>query len=332
MIVGDEKTLHCGVKDSAKVLSRVLPGAGFTVDVMAPVSWRPAAVLRLIRQIRQGKYDILHIQYPSIGHRYSLVPHLLGLLRLTRGTVVTLHEFSAFKLPQRLSTHLFRLSAGTILFGSDFERTCYNRRLGQLGPKQEIFPILSNVPAVLSTGARDLSVVYFGQIRPNRGLESFLELARLSAVQKRPFGFHVIGSISEPLRSYAHDLQEQAPAEVRWSVDLPFEDVGQILGHSFAAYLPFPDGVSERRGSLLASWLNGLPVLSSIGPATTPVLADLVLAVNTPEEALAILDDLAASPAAWRLISQRTRDYAQKHSWEDVARRHADAYRALLRS
>jgi glycosyltransferase involved in cell wall biosynthesis len=332
IIVGDQKTLHCGVKDSARILARVLQNAGFAVDIIAPVSWRPADVIHLVRQIRNGKYDILHIQYPSIGYRYSIVPHLLGLFRLTRGTVVTLHEYSALKRPQRLSTQLFRLSAGVILFGSEFERARYNRRLGTLGSTQDIFPILSNVPAVPSTSGRDHSVVYFGQIRPHKGLEAFLELARLTVEQQRPFKFHIIGSVSESGRDYAQGLQEQAPEEIRWSFDLPFEDIGKILGQSFAAYLPFPDGASERRGSLLAAALNGLPILSRIGPATVPSLRALILAVDAPEQALVTLEHLAASPEDWQSISERALAYAQKSSWEDVGRSHAKAYNRLLRS
>jgi len=172
--------------------------------------------------------------------------------------------------------------------------------------------------------------VYFGQIRPNKGLEAYLQLAQHSIELRKRYRFHILGSISSAHEAYARSLQVQAPPEVRWSFDLPFEEIGNILGISFAAYLPFPDGASERRGSLAASLLNGLPVLSRIGTATTPAIRQLFLSVDNAEEALCALDELSTRPDKYERISRAAREYARKHTWDDVARQHAGFYRALI--
>jgi glycosyltransferase involved in cell wall biosynthesis len=330
MIVGDNHTLHCGVKDGAHILAEALGHLGFNVDVMAPDAWNQTSVWKLLRRLKKGKYDILHVQYPSIGYRTSLMPHILGVLRTSRAAVVTLHEFSGLPKSQQLSTHVFRWSVDTLLFASEYERSRFNRRLGLSGATQKSFPVVSQVPAVPSSNGRDATVVYFGQIRPKKGLEAYLDLARHSSQLGRHYQFHIMGSIPKAHQAYARSLQAQAPQDVRWSFDLPFEEVGEILGRSFAAYLPFPDGASERRGSLAAAWLNGLPVLSQAGAATTPAIRDLFIAVHSAEEALRALDDLTVGSREYERISRASREYAQGRTWEDVAKRHAAAYRALL--
>ena len=332
ILVGDQATRHCGVKDAAHVLASSLQALGITADVLAPSSWGWRDVRHLLRTIRAGRYDVLHIQYPSAGFRFSLVPHLIGLLRLTPAAAATLHEYTAFKLPQRLSTHLFRASADAIFFGSEFEQNSYNRFPGRIGASQSRYPILSQVPFHPWTEERDLTVAYFGQIRPEKGLEAFLGLAELSQQQGRPYTFHIIGSISSSNAGYASKLLQQAPSAVRWSHDLTFADVAENLSRSFAAYLPFPDGASERLGSLPAAWVNGLPVLSRIGPATTPSLAELLLPAHNAQQALATLDSLLAAPGHWLEISKRVSEYARSCSWEEVAERHANIYRGLLRA
>lgn len=330
MIVGDDQTLHCGVKDGAYQLAEALAPLGFDVDVLAPEAWSFSAVWKFVGRLRQGRYDILHVQYPSIGYRGSLAPHVLGLLRIARATVATIHEFSTFTRLQQLSTHLFRWSGNTILFASEFERSQFNRRLGLLGATQVVFPVVSQVPCVPPSSGRDATVVYFGQIRPGKGLEAYLDLARHSIRLGRHYQFHAIGSISKAHQAYARSLVAKAAPEVRWSFDLSFEEVGAILGRSFAAYLPFPDGASERRGSLAAAWFNGLPVLSQIGAATTPTIRELLVVVHNLEEALTALDKLGERPQEWERISRGLREYSENRTWAHVARRHADTYRAIL--
>jgi glycosyltransferase involved in cell wall biosynthesis len=330
MIVGDNRTRHCGVKDGAHQLAEALTHNGFDVSVLAPKDWSPKSVWKFFRQLRREKYDILHVQYPSIGYRGSLVPHMLGLMHTARAAVATLHEYSAFPRIQKLSTHVFRLSADALFFGSEYERSKFNSYLGLLGASQVVFPVVSQVPSVPTSNGRDTTVLYFGQIRPNKGLEAYLSLARQSVQLRRMYQFRIMGSISKAHEVYAQSLQAQAPKEIRWSFDLPFEEIGSILSRSFAAYLPFPDGASERRGSLLAAWANGLPVVSQIGPATTPSLRELLVIARDAEEALCALDKLAARPDESERIGRASREYSLSRTWGDVAKRYADVYRALL--
>ena len=60
-------------------------------------------------------------------------------------------------------------------------------------------------------------------------------------------------------------------------LNLSDEEVASILNDSKIAYLPFPDGISERRGSFLAAATNGVIVLSNAGRFTYEALRQSVV-------------------------------------------------------
>ena len=330
LLVGDNRTLHCGVKDYAITLAKALRNIGVEADVFAPETWGIRSLPALRKKLRDGAYDIVHLQYPSVGCRYSLLPHLLGLLRFTKAAAVTLHEHSVLPFSQRTSLQIFRWTYSSIIWATDYEYASFNASLGMLGASQQVIPIGSNIPAAPVTAERDRTVVYFGQIRSNKGLEDFIALADLSTRARTPFRFLIAGSASLANQAYVAALHETTSKQVEWVFDLSFEEVSSLLSRSFAAYLPFPDGASERRGSMLAALSNGLPVLSSLGPATTASLADVIFPVVTPDEALSMLNKLADNPSLYAQVSDKSRQYMERNQWTTIAKRHRDVYDDFL--
>src|SRR5512146_1546660 len=273
LVVGDNHTPHCGVKDYAGRLATALNNIGLTVELMAPADWGVKSFLGFCETLRQRRFDIVHVQYPSIGNRKSLCPHILGVMRVATGFVVTLHEYSALPALQRASTHMFRGTADSILFTTESEMMKY----GRSGVMQRAIPIGSNVPAFSSELQRLPNVLYFGQIRPGKGLEAFLELARYSLQLGKPFKYQVIGTIPHRRIAYYEALRAKSINGVEWLIDLQFDEVAQLMAGSLAAYLPFPDGAKYSRGSLLAALTNGLPVITTVDTATPSELRDLLL-------------------------------------------------------
>jgi glycosyltransferase involved in cell wall biosynthesis len=329
-IVGDDHTLHCGVKDYARRLADSLAELDVHAEVWAPRDWSVSSVVELRRKLRASNLDILHVQYPSIGFRSSLVPHLFNLMGVAKASIVTLHEFSALPRAQRFYTQLFRCTTSRLIFPSRYERLLYNCRLGDMGVPQVVVPIGSNVPSASVVGARNHTVLYFGQIRPNKGLEAFLELAKQSIASKRPFNFKVLGSVPGAHKGYMRSLRSAALPAMEWALDLSSAAVAETLAASFAAYLPFPDGASARRGSLLAALANGLPVISTLGDATPPELRKVLIPTLTPAEALLALDELHDDPERSRNLGVASRIYAQKYRWSSIANQHRNIYRELV--
>ena len=135
--------------------------------LLAPPDWSVQSFLRFCGELRQRQFDILHLHYPSIGNRHSLCPHLLGVARLANRVVVTLHEHSYMPILQRASTHVFRCTADLLLFTTEAELMSY----GRSGIMRRVIHLGSSVPAWSVDLLSNPTVLYFGQIRPKKGLE-----------------------------------------------------------------------------------------------------------------------------------------------------------------
>jgi glycosyltransferase involved in cell wall biosynthesis len=331
LLVGNNETLHCGVKDYARKLAEVLRVHRIHAEVLAPPSWNRAGFMTFWKERLQGQYDLFHVQYPSIGMKASLMPHALGAMCGRQRTLITIHECSALPRSQRAALQLFRGTAGTILLCTDFERAMMNRYLGRLGAKQRVVPIGSNIPRGVADSRIQQEIIYFGQIRRNKGIEAFLDLAELSLEKGFDFKFHIVGGVPASQKAYAEALMLHADQRIRWSCGLSSPEVAQVLANGLAAYLPFPDGAGERRGSLLAALENGLPVLSREGPATTPELRKAFFHVDSRENALKTLIDLQTSGQMRNEMAERARHYASRRDWDVIATEHAQIYSQALR-
>ena len=322
LLVGSAETQHCGVKDYALQLARALGERGVEAEVHAPGDWRLRSVLELRRQLRAGRFDVLHVQYPSIGFRYSLAPFLAGWAGVAPRTCLTLHEASRLPRVQRLATQLFRVTADRIVFTTAEERALF----GAEQSATEVIPIASNVPVAAPAERSCETVVYFGQIRPDKGLEAFLQLA---AMAPEPYRFCVLGACMPKHGAYCEALQRLASANVEWRLGATLDEVAHELASALAVYLPFPDGVSFRRGSLLAAMVNGCPVIAPCSDTTPESLRRAVLAAPTPEAALVQMDRLRGSDGAAREASAVSRALGAQFSWATVALAHQQMYTAL---
>ena len=330
LVVGDPSSPYCGVKDYALSLAGAMRARGVLAEVDAPRLWNTRAIAAFAAHLRARRFDVVHLQYPSLGHRGSLYPHALGWTPTGAATVVTLHEYSALPATQRASVHAFRLTARRLIFTTDFEQGVYDRRLGGLGAARAVVPIASSIPTHDGDPPRGMDVLYFGQIRPQKGIEQFLSLADLSRARGRTFRFAVIGSVPARQRHYYATLRARAGHAVGWHLDLPPSDVAERMARSLATYLPFPDGATFRRSSLIAAFANGLPVISPIGLATPRDLTDLVLVAEDVDGALAHVEDLCHVPGKAAAISRRVREAARDFSWTAITDAHLRIYAEVV--
>jgi glycosyltransferase involved in cell wall biosynthesis len=321
----EHAALHCGVRDYAVRLAEALQDKGVEVRVIAPASWGLRDGLAFIRTLRTQKLDVLHLQYPAIGHRRSLLPHGLGLAGAGRRFVVTLHEHSALQRAQRAANRLFRTTADRLVFTTEFEARAFGA-----SAECPVIPIGSNVPVHPAVPERDDTVLYFGQIRPHKGLEAFVALAALGAAAGEPTRFVVIGSAPPRWHDYARTLRAEAPANVSWVLDAPLPAVAQAMATAMAGYLPFPDGAGLRRGSLLAALSNGLPVVAPFGPSTTDELRVVLLRADTPEEALTQLRVLRSDAGFAGTSGAAGRALVGRFDWGAIAQEHVALYRSVL--
>ena len=215
--------------------------------------------------------------------------------------------------------------------------------------------------ARLGIGADETLLAFFGLISRSKGLDTLLDaLARLPA----HFRLVVIGgaAMAPADRAYADAIRQQIARlglEQRVTVTghCAEADVSAHLLAADIAALPFADGASFRRGSLLAALAHGLAVVTTWptndqgrttnGDSQAPahslghssfVLRPFADAENVllvpPGDALALvaaIERLARDTALREQLAAGGRALADQFGWDAIAAQHEQLYERLLR-
>jgi glycosyltransferase involved in cell wall biosynthesis len=259
-----------------------------------------------------------------------MAPQALSVL-LHHRVVVTLHEFTQAHPARKISVLPLLLAASHVIFTTEYERGYSLSLLPFLRGRSSVIPIASNVPYVDGNEPRNQRMVcYFGLIRPKKEISDFLTLAVLAREKSIPLEFVIVGKPVAGYEEYASSLLlEAGRLGIRFYSGLKLSEVAKVLSSATFAYLPFRDGASERRGSLLAALGNGLVVLTTIGAATTPALRNVVVPVESPQVALNRIGELLGDGERRSAVSRLARDYALEFSWSRIAADHLRLYREL---
>jgi glycosyltransferase involved in cell wall biosynthesis len=328
LVTGSYPPDVCGIGDYSRELVTAMQGTGVEVDVISAADWGAVNASGIAKRIDRLNPDVIHIQYPTVGYGWGLAPQVLSLVR---PGVVTLHEASQSHILRKVSLFSF-LRSKHVVFTSFFERNYALRFAPWMLKRSSVIPIGSNIPVGTRVKDSELAeIVYFGVIQPKKGIEQVLTLAQLIKEAGLSYRVRVIGlpdprwaTYLEKVRSYSVDLP------VRWEVGLSNSTVAELLARSRIAYVPFPDGASERRGSLLALLANGVATITTLGPSTPRELHGAVEFAHSPKQALQILQNLVANSNRQRRLAAKGRAYASRFSWDAIAREHNALYERLL--
>jgi glycosyltransferase involved in cell wall biosynthesis len=328
----------CGVGDYTGRLMEAAP-PGWEAFVERDWSWRAAP--GIVRRLLARKPSAIVLQNPTQGYGSILLPHLLiaigGITRRYR-SVLALHEFTSLSRKAQLALALASPFATHAIFTTEVERDAarafgpFSRRL-----PTSVIGILSNIPRSpdqLAFASRPIHIAYFGHIRPNKGLENFLDVVALLRASDPGLVVAVIGEIPSDYEAFGAMVTERCRA-IGATVILGLDDaaVGRKLAQVRILYLPFRDGVSARRGTALAGLANGAIVASRIGAATPAALGAAVVActgtksdVAVLRQALAMPDDAAAAlqrKGQEYIATMLPRDWAHVTALYDEAVAHA---------
>jgi glycosyltransferase involved in cell wall biosynthesis len=330
MVSGSRPPDFCGIGDYADMLTRALNAAGTPTELFHTSDWRWHRLPAIARALAASRADLFHIQYPTLGYRRSMVPVLMPQFVRTAPWVVSLQEFSVYRRIRQVALLPFAL-ADAVVFTNGIERERFKRMAPWMRAPAEAIMIGSNIP-VGTTRTRDMRLVaYFGQISPDKNLEEFVVLAHRARQTGAPFRFRLIGGIPAKFQDYAVPFLARArEVGIEVESDLSPEAVADRLANIGAVYLPFPDGVSIKRSSLMAGMLNGTVILSPYGVLTDDWLRGFVVETPTPVAALAALERLDRDPAEREAIRARTLEAARELDWSVVAQRHIALYRTLV--
>jgi len=308
----------CGCGDYIHSLSIELERKGVIADIFLRRKWRLRYVWKYLVDIRETPAKIVNIQYPTQGYGWSILPQILSVLLFNRYRVITLHEFSQKRIEAKISIYLFFLSADWIIFTTnrEFEAAC--RIAPWVASMSSVVPIGSNIP-FHDAQSPDTDITYFGLIHPSKGLETFVSI--LSSLSNRQrLRIRAIGQVLPGYESYAAKILPQLE---QLGIDVVLnrsaEDVSEMLSRSRIAFLPFPDGMSRRRGSALAAMGNGALLVTTTAMQDNDIYSSICAMPTTELDMTQLLKDALANYDSYHSIRAAGQEFARSISWSNVA-------------
>lgn len=282
LINGTYPPERCGVGDYCWNLINSTTGAKW--DILISDNWSLKTLFEKIAKIKANKNKNINIQYPSMGYKRSLLPQLLCIyIRLFtyKKVSVTFHEFCQMGTKGKIAASLFILFANKIIFTTEAEKLDAEKIFPLLKIKKvKIIRIFSNIPisqkANQNINSRNYDIVYFGYIRPKKGLEEFLIVCEKLKASLPYLKVIIIGQVQEEFAEYAEKiLADIDKNHYKYEGELSEIAVADMLADCKIAYLPYPDGISERRGTFWAALINKCIIVSKEGTHTTQMQRDI---------------------------------------------------------
>lgn len=322
--------------------------------------------------INRLRPEVLHIQYQTGAYAMQPAINLLPwrLRRMSRRPLiaVTFHDllepYLFPKVGQLRRWVSMRLARDTDLLIAtnqpDFDQlSAYRQRPSRrrnlrlpiaANPTPTLIPIGSNIAvappadysragwrAKLGLAPATLLIAYFGLLSASKGIDLVVEaLAQLPGAHLLIIG----GQASAPPdRAFAQQLAARITA---LGLGLRITRTGHVSAQEASAHLlaadivalPFRDGASFRRGSLLAALAHSCAVITT-APADSDTAARLIdgeqvllVPPNAGPALSAALTYLAAEPALRTRLGASGQALAASFSWHTIARSHEQIYRS----
>jgi len=329
--------------------------------MIASWGWRElyAAMRELLDQLEP---NVINVQYQAAA--YGLHPAINALPLRFRGTpiVTTFHDLrvpylfpKAGPLRKEAVWMLARRSRAVIATNAADRDTLAARR--DMPPIHEI-PIGSNVAkhlpeafdraqwrATWGLPRSAMVLCYFGFLNPTKGGEDLMRC--LASLVRRGIDAHLVmigGTIgaSDPANEaylasvlgLVSDLGLQA--RVHWTDYLPDTEVSAAFGLSDLCVVPYRDGASLRRGSLMAALAHGMPILSTEPESPVRELVDgeniRLVARHSPTALAEAAWDLWQDPTALDRLAEGAKELSARFDWHEIAKRTLEVLHAAAQS
>ena len=303
--------------------------------------------------------DLIHIQYQAAAYGLHPAINLWPRWSGRRGrVVVTFHDLrvpylfpKAGRLRFRCLVELARAAARAIVTNEEDEAAL----APYLTRPPERIPIGSNIhprpPAGYQRSAwraraglaeGETMLAYFGFLNESKGGQELVEA--LSALCRRGLAVSLwmiggqVGASDPTNREYLARVRARIAglgleSRVHWTGYVDASGVSAALLAADLVVLPYRDGVSFRRGSLMAALAHGCPVVSTHPRRALPQVVDGEnMALVPPGDAGALAARLAAliaDPAARERLGEGARALSALFDWDRIAARTLEVYRAL---
>jgi glycosyltransferase involved in cell wall biosynthesis len=304
--------------------------------------------------------DIVNIQYQAAAYdmRVPAINFLPWRMREVAPTVVTFHDLrypylfpKAGRLRNWIVHMLARSAEGVITTNAEDQDTLLNLGVDRRSMAQ--IPIGSNVTAHeveassvnavrqgLGLTGDDCLLGYFGFINASKGPDILLQtLAKLGDRYHLVFIGGKLGSSDASNARYLAQIEAMIgdlalQDRVHWSGFLEEETLSGYLGACDMMVMPYRDGVSLRRGTLMAILAHGRPLI------TTPPHSDgaplihgqnvWLTPVDDPEALREAIKALAKDADLRQRLGHGARQVSEQFTWGKIAAKTADFYQVVI--
>lgn len=322
--------------------------------------WRWPSLSAVADLVIRYDIDIVNLQYQAAAFNMNspAVSFLPWRLKGVAPTVVTFHDLrvpylfpKAGGLRERAVRGLARRAAGSIATNAADLR----RLQGWTESPIRQIPIGSNIDAYqpnhieiaevrqgLGVGAADVLLGYFGFLNETKGADSLIDaLARLDGRYHLVFiGGQTGDSDPDNNQTFLAQLRRRIDdaglgSRVHWTGYLSPVRVSAHLVAADMMVMPYRDGVSLRRGTLMAVLAHGRPLITTAPAEPSPEFRPRdnmwLVPPDHPAALVEAIQLLAADPAARGRLGEGARELARSYGWDVIAGETADFYAELLR-
>jgi glycosyltransferase involved in cell wall biosynthesis len=327
LLIASSKGEMCGVADYTERLAVALADIGADVHLELIDRWSFSDIFALRRRYAAYRRIVFHMQYPSLHLGKSVAPGFLPFM--LPNSFVTLHEFRLFNIVRKWIFVFPALFSKGIIFSNDAEKGLFQSYFPFSKARLYVLPIGNNIARVSSGPTRRGAerVVYFGQISRNKGIEFFLDTISELRTAGVPVEAELIGALVETDATFVEMIRSSVSRlGIRLRLNLPPTEVSVALSEATLALLPFPDGVSNKRGSALACLDHGLTVLTTHTALTPEWLAMTTHRVATPKDAAVSLSKLVSGETVRIRSPEVIATELRARDWHEIAREHLALY------
>lgn len=347
--------------------------------------WNWSALLQIRRTIANTQADIVHIQYQTgafgmhpmvnFAPRFiSTAPRRSGDGRVKR--IVTFHDLrpmylfpKAGRIRDWVTFQLARGCDAVIATNEQDYAALDTLRLQDLS----LIPIGSNIEASPLPGFRrdalraklgvrpdEILLCYFGFLNESKGAETLIRaLADIPNAKLVMLGGQTGASDMTNVAFLERVKREigdwRLEPRVIWTDFMPQADISAHFFASDICVLPYRDGATYRRGTLMAALAHGMAIITTkteggrmkdetpgrvspssfiLHPSSLPSLRDgenvLLVPPDDPQAIARAVKQLASSPELQTKLQQGARATAQFFTWDKIADAHLALYQKLL--
>jgi len=245
--------------------------------------------------------------------------------------VIATNDDDHSKLESWLVRHLNLIPIGSNIATTppaDYDRTAWRARLG--------------------VAEHETLLCYFGFLNESKGGETLIRtLAQIPNAKLLMIGGQT--GASDPTNvaylAKVNALIDELGLSHRvvWTGHVAQQDVTGNFYASDICVMPYRDGASYRRGTLMAALAHGMPLVSTLPPSADTRQPSLLPQLRDSENCLLVPPDnppaianavqrLIASPDLRATIGAGARELAQHFTWDKIVQQHLALYRQIARN